>query len=478
VVYAIFSTGHLHYDEYFQTVEFASSKLGITDTADLPWEYREKMRSWLQPALYVVVGEAAQTLGIRRPMVLLFVFRFITGLVAWSALWTLIIAGRRWIDGEEQRRRLYSIAALLWLLPLLGVRTSGETAATAALCFAIASMEWRADLQDRMLRFLAAVLGGIAFGLCFGLRYPSGAMAAGAGLWYLYSTRHRLSLFMGLMLGATLALALGVIIDRWGYGTTTFPVFSYLYQNFVEGRAADFGTAPFFGYFYLPLANPMAPLALLLLAATITAWVRRPCSVLTWASAPYVALLCIPAHKETRFLYPLVPFLPFFVVFALAPKLPARFESAFKWLASGRRLHLTYAWNACGLLSVLLISLRPEFTLYQMLETRSHAREELLEVAFVYPPDRKPYWNQDLHLAFIEPKNLRLTRVSVAALEAKRARGETFLAIVESPRRVPEPTAWLRSRCTRVWSSWPLWLEPYDYLRWQERSSWLEFYAC
>jgi len=276
VVYAIFSTGYLHPDEYFQTVEFASSKLDITDPAELPWEYREKMRSWLQPAFYVMVAEAAEALGLRRPMVLLFVFRLVTGLVAWSALWTLIIAGRRWIDGEDQRRRLYLIAGLLWLLPLLGVHTSGETAATAALCFAIAALEWRADRQDRMLRFLAAVLGGLAFGLCFGLRYPSGAMAAGAGLWYLYSARQRLSLFMGLALGATLALALGVIIDRWGYGTTTFPVYSYLYQNFIEDRAAGFGTKPFFAYLYLPLQNLMAPLVLFLLAATLTAWLLRP----------------------------------------------------------------------------------------------------------------------------------------------------------------------------------------------------------
>ena len=478
VVYAIFSTGYLHGDEYFQTVEFASSKRGITNPADLPWEYPDKMRSWLQPAFYVVVGEAAEALGIRRPMVQLFVFRLVTGLFAWSALWTLIIAGRRWIAREEQRRRLYSIAGLLWLLPFLGVRTSGETAATAALCFAIALLEWHADLQDRILRFLVAMLGGMAFGLCFGLRYPSGAMAAGAGLWYLYSTRQRLPLFMGLALGATLMLGLGVIIDRWGYGTTTFPVYSYLYQNFIEGNAVRFGTAPFFAYLYLPLANPMAPVALLLLAATLIAWVRRPRSVLTWASAPYVALLCIPAHKETRFLYPLAPFLPFFVVFALASEPSARFASAFKWVTSGRRLHLTYVWNACGLLGVLFISLRPEFTLYQILEARSYATEGLLEVALVHPPDRKLYWYHDLHHAFIEPKNLRLTSVSVAELEAKRTLGETFLAIVDNPRRVPEPSAWVRSRCTRVWSSWPAWLEPYNYFGWQERSTWLELHTC
>jgi phosphatidylinositol glycan class B len=351
-VYAVFSTGYLHPDEYFQTVEFASSKLGITDTPDLPWEYREQMRSWLQPALYVVVGEAAEALGIRRPMALLLVFRLVTGLVSWSALWTLIVAGRRWIDGEEQRRHLYSIAGLLWLLPLLGVRTSGETAASAALCFAIAALEWRADLQDRMRRFLAAVLGGVAFGLCFELRYPSGIMAAGAGLWYLYSARQRLSLFFGLALGATLALVLGAIIDRWGYGTATFPAYSYLYQNFIEGKAAGYGTAPFFGYLYLPLLNPMAPLALLLLAATIVAWVRRPWSALTWASAPYVAVLCILAHKETRFLYPLAPFLPFFVMFALAPAQPTRCTS----LSNGSRADDACIWPMCGMPAVFSAS--------------------------------------------------------------------------------------------------------------------------
>src|SRR5262249_21844409 len=151
MVYAIFSTGYLHPDEYFQTVEFASSKLGITATADLPWEYREQMRSWLQPALYVVVAEAAEALGLRRPMVLLTVFRLVTGLVAWSALWSLIIAGRRWIDGEEARRRLYSIAALLWLLPFMGVRTYCETAVAAALCFAIATLGRTADTEDTIM---------------------------------------------------------------------------------------------------------------------------------------------------------------------------------------------------------------------------------------------------------------------------------------------------------------------------------------
>ena len=59
----------------------------------------------------------------------------------------------------------------------------------------------------------------------------------------------------------------------------------------------------------LPLATPMAPLVLFLMAATILAWGRRPGSVLTWATLPYVVVLSLTPHKEDRFLFPLVPFL-------------------------------------------------------------------------------------------------------------------------------------------------------------------------
>src|SRR5271168_1996888 len=165
LVCAVFSAGTHDPDEYFQIVEFASTKLSITGTADLTWEYREQMRPWLQPAMYVGVARAAGYFGTHRPLTLLFLFRLLTAVIAWSSLWTLVAAGRRWFDGEVERRRLYSIAAFLWLLPFLGVRTSGETLATSALCFGIALLEWRTSLSHRGGKFGFAVLAGMAFGL-------------------------------------------------------------------------------------------------------------------------------------------------------------------------------------------------------------------------------------------------------------------------------------------------------------------------
>ena len=74
LVCAVFSAGTHDPDEYFQIIEFASTKLSITDTADLTWEYREQMRPWLQPAIYVGAARAAGHFGIHRPLTLLFLF--------------------------------------------------------------------------------------------------------------------------------------------------------------------------------------------------------------------------------------------------------------------------------------------------------------------------------------------------------------------------------------------------------------------
>jgi len=78
------------------------------------------MRSWLQPALYVVMARR-RDLGATPPHGLLFVS---ARTVSCRSRLDSDHRGRRWID---ESAAVYSIAGLLWILPLLGVRTSGET---------------------------------------------------------------------------------------------------------------------------------------------------------------------------------------------------------------------------------------------------------------------------------------------------------------------------------------------------------------
>ncbi len=480
---AVFSVGQHNPDEYYQLVEFASTKLGISDPAGLPWEYAEQMRSWLQSAIYVGVARAAGYLGFDRPLTLLFLFRLTTAIFTWSALWTLVIAGRHWFGAEIERRRLYSIAAFLWLLPFLGARTSAEAFSAAALCFGIASLERRSRLRSEGGRFAFALLAGAAFGLCLDFRYATGVMAAGAGAWYLFAAQDRLLVFAGLVLGALLTLALGVLADWWGYGHITFPAYAYLYQNFVLGRSRIFGTEPFFAYLYIPLLelNAMAPVTFGLMVATLLTWLARPLGILTWASAPYVILLCIAAHKEARFLFPLILFCPFFVVFALTaqPRYGTRLAAFFRWLASGLSLKLGYALNFVGLVGLVAMPQSANYPLFQRIENETHAVNGITEAVVINAPGRMPYGTGAAHMVFLEPKNLRwISNPPVADLAARHARGETFLALVNVPIRFPEAATWVERQCTFEWSTYPRWLQPFNFLGWQDRSPWWMLYRC
>ena len=63
-VAAVRSEGHYRSHEHFQTIEFASFKLGRTPAEALPWEFRAQLRSWPQPGLYVVLARAASAVGV------------------------------------------------------------------------------------------------------------------------------------------------------------------------------------------------------------------------------------------------------------------------------------------------------------------------------------------------------------------------------------------------------------------------------
>jgi GPI mannosyltransferase 3 len=484
VTCSFFSVGSYQADEYFQTVEFASTKLAISDPAELPWEYGEKMRPWLQPAMYALVGRAAGYFGIHRPLTLYFLFRLLTAALAWLSLWGLIVAGRHWLNDEAARRRLYAVAALLWLLPFVAARTSAETMSTTALCAGIAVLEWRRQTFHRHgAAFGLAVLGGIPLGLCFVFRPASGIMAAGAGLFYLLQRRGRLFLFAGLSVGVFFALALGLLADFWGYGQLTFSAYRYVHTNFILGRSSAFGTSPFFAYLYMPIiaAGPLAPLAAVLVVATVIAWVLRPLNVVTWATAPYVAVLSVVPHKEPRFLLPLAFFLPFLLAFASEPqiRLGERLSTIIRWLGSGYRLRLAYGLNFFGLLAVVLLPEWSRAGLYAHLADESYGAKAPVEIAVVHTRHKTPYRYVEVHMGFLEPKNLRwILDPTLSELELKAAHGERFLGLIDVPEESQERAAWIRSRCTFVWSTYPRWLRPYNVHHWEERSYWWELYRC
>ena len=81
------STGHHQGDEYFQILEFAAYKLGITEVDGLAWEYGERMRPALQPALVYGVYQLVDGVGTADPFLVALLLRLLSaGLTLWVAL--------------------------------------------------------------------------------------------------------------------------------------------------------------------------------------------------------------------------------------------------------------------------------------------------------------------------------------------------------------------------------------------------------
>jgi phosphatidylinositol glycan class B len=107
-------------------------------------------------------------------------------------------------------------------------------------------------------------------------------------------------------LGAAFVLtsAANTAVDDWLYGTWTCSPYNYLRMNIIEGRAASFGTAPWWFYFREVLMYLVPPYSLLILPILIWGAWRCRRHPLVWAVVPFFIGHTVAAHKETRFLIP------------------------------------------------------------------------------------------------------------------------------------------------------------------------------
>ncbi len=314
LVAAVRSVGFHNVDEHFQTLEFASAKLGRTPWSALPWEYSFRMRPWLQPALYTIGARGLLALGVLDPFAWAFGFRLFSGLLAWVGLVGLAVCCGRWIADPWARRLAIRALVLSYFVPYLAVRTSAESLSTSCVVLALCLIGLGTELTSAGIAFLTGVL----LGLACGFRYATAVVVVSTLAWLLLVARAPARRLGWVLLGMASALVLALAVDRWGYGEWTLAAWNYAFRNFGEDRAArEFGDLPWYGYLLVLARGPCAPINLLLALAVVVAWVRRPRHLLTWATAPLALVQCAIAHKELRFLFPIAMLSPLLLAFAL-----------------------------------------------------------------------------------------------------------------------------------------------------------------
>ena len=201
-----------------------------------------------------------------------------SGLLGWTAVVSMMLSARVFLSDRGQRRAAVIILALLWLVPYLAVRTSSESASGALLAIGVAVLALGsapADWGRRRFPLTALLLAGGCFGLAFECRFQIAFAVIGIVAWVLLVAtedwRRGMAAVCWILLGIVGPIALGTLIDRWGYGTWTIVPWRYFAVNILQHRADDFGVAPVWYYFRMANEHFQAPLTIVWTAATLVA---------------------------------------------------------------------------------------------------------------------------------------------------------------------------------------------------------------
>ena len=351
VLAVFFSAGYYHPDEHFQLLEFAGWKSGWFSSESLAWEFEAMIRPSFMPAMTAVLINFLEVFGIESPFFIALVLRSISAALALSV--TLLFY--RWAKPQLQEKwqvRYLFFALLLWFIPYLNVRFSSENWSgqlffLGLLCF----------LLKKEPPVLALFISGVFMGLSYACRFQSALFAAGFFFWLLFIYRAGFKKMFSWLLGITIAVLLSAVCDRWFYGEWTFTAYNYFHVNLLEGKASEFGTRPFWFYFAFVALHGMPFFGLLIAGCFFYFWAKNSRSVFTWVTLGFFIVHSIIAHKEMRFLFPLLPAVPFIVISAWK-KLTGNPGWQRFFLSKGWEIY-TWAFIIFSICTALLNSLKP-----------------------------------------------------------------------------------------------------------------------
>ncbi len=282
-------------DEVYQSVEPAHRMaFGYSMVA---WEFVVGARNVLLPGLIALVLKGLALVHLDQP--LLYVPLIRVGFALSSVLTALGVHRLARAVGCSPPSAVLGATALSWmsLAIYFSPRAMSEVASALPVTWGLALL-----LEAPSRRKL--VLGASLLGLAVLLRIHCGLFAAGAVATLLVQRRTRDAGLVFAVLGGW-ALVYG-LLDLIAWGSFFHSALLYLRFNLVEGRAAEWGTAP--PAFYTKYLVRSLGAHWVLLAVLGLVGVRRATPVVVLAALFLLGHLALP-HKELRFIVPMLPLL-------------------------------------------------------------------------------------------------------------------------------------------------------------------------
>jgi phosphatidylinositol glycan class B len=461
VIAAIYSSGHHHFDEHFQILEFLNYKLGATKASELAWEFHNLMRSWVQPGIYFIITKILNIFSIHNPFVLSAIFRLLTSFVGLYSLILLYRCSKIWFQGRKSLQNLtLLLLSICWFIPFIHARVSGENLGASLFIIGMSLITIYRD-SNRGVSWKISIISGILFGLSFMVRFQMGIMVATYMLWLLVINRLSFKSIITISLFIIITSGLGIIVDYWGYGEWTITPWNYLYRNIIKGAVSTFGVTPWWDYFRLMLFRGIPPVSFPLIICALWVFIKNPKHLLTWTVLPFFIVHSYIGHKELRFI---------FVVVLLSPLLFVLFlDTLSNWREIWRRKWVrVISYNIIGInCVVLLISIFQPANRSMGLYSYLYKHQEISEVNYL---DEEPYTMVSLPIKFYRSKALKTTKI--ASIDGFKngwlfaTKGDQFNKFYND------------SNCKLHYMTYPKWLLSFNIGNWVSRSRvWSLFYC-
>ena len=311
---AIFSVGYFQHDEHFQILEFASLKTQVTTADVLPWEYRGQIRPAIQVALTFILIKIYHLWHIDSPFNQILLLRIVTGLFSFGVIYFLYQTLLPQIRSKNKTYFLL-LSFLIFFIPYVAVRFSSETWSGNFFILGLALTIKYYDSEKNIVKFNHNLLIGLILGLSFAFRFQTGLLILGLLFWLLFIKRSSLKNIFGIILGTSIIVGLGILIDYWYYQEWVLSAWNYFEVNIIENKTAEFGVNPW--YFYFTALTDVGIFKFLtypLITLCLGFFILKYKNPISFSVIPFLIAHLIIAHKEIRFLFPLAFLTPYMAI--------------------------------------------------------------------------------------------------------------------------------------------------------------------
>lgn len=309
-IVAISSSGYHQEDENYQIVGFAEYKLGNTN--EISWEYKQRIRSAVQPMLCMGIFCLLRFLQITDPFILALFLRLLTCVLSIIIITFFV---NTCLPDLKEKYWIWFLGAsyFLWFLPYINVRFSSESWSGLFCLLSIALVQY-ASKKKKNLHY---ILIGLVIGLAVLFRFQAILLAFGLLCWCYFIGGIKGKHFFLIIISSVLIICSGIMIDSWFYHKLTFSLYNYIEINILKDVASFFGRLPWYYILIYIIKAPTFPIGVLLLSSIVVLTGCNPKSIYVWCIIPFLLIHFLTPHKELRFLFPIANLSPIVIFSAI-----------------------------------------------------------------------------------------------------------------------------------------------------------------